>query len=191
MCLGSMIFILERVTNISIASYLILIWYIHFQGIFIEKKSNLYIKISLIEKKKEFSSKKVWCSNNKTTIDFSKEIVLNLHDRDARNCSLLFQLKKYSGLGSRSKCNIFAEHSHCKSVSDEKLSQLVLGGEGDPSSHYCTMLHKPGDRIFVWHNAECFWSTNPHQPVKTIHSHEVVLVHSPLMVDNTPLEEIF
>ena len=105
MCLGSKIFIIERVTNISIASYLILIWYIHFQGIFIEKKSNLYIKISLIEKKKEFSSKKVWCSNNKTTIDFSKEIVLNLHDRDARNCSLLFQLKKYSGLGSRSKCN--------------------------------------------------------------------------------------
>ena len=113
MCLGSKIFIIERVTNISIASYLILIWYIHFQGIFIEKKSNLYIKISLIEKKKEFSSKKVWCSNNKTTIDFSKEIMLNLHDRDARNCSLLFQLKKYSGLGSRSRCNIFVKHWLC------------------------------------------------------------------------------
>ena len=178
MCLGSKIFILKMVRNISIASYLIFIRYLHFQGIFIEKKSNLYIKISLIEKKKELSSKKVWCSNNKTTIDFSKEVILNLHDRDPRNCSLLFQLKKYSGLGSRSgcnnvtMCNIFARHWHCKSASDEKLSQLVLGCEGEGGSHYSTMLDKPGDRIFVWHNADCFWSTNPHHTsLSELYSH--------------------
>ena len=130
---------------------MIFIRYLHFQGIFIEKKSNLYIKISLIEKKKEFSSKKVWCSNNKTTIDFSKEVILNLHDRDPRNCSLLFQLKKYSGLGSRSGCNNVKImcNWHCKSASDEKLSQLVLGGEGEGGSHYSTMLDKPGDRILL------------------------------------------
>ena len=81
-----------------------------FQGIFIEKKSHLYIKISLFEKNKEFCSKKVWSSNDKTGINFSKELKLNLQEREARNCSLLLQLKEYSGIGLRSEVQRFVKH---------------------------------------------------------------------------------
>ena len=142
-----------------------------FQGIFIEKKSHLYIKISLFEKNKEFCSKKVWSSNDKTGINFSKELKLNLQEREARNCSLLLQLKEYSGIGLRSEVQRFVKHWLCKSVIGEKISQLVLSAEGDPSSHYSTMLDKPGERIFTWHNAECFWLNNQSKYCK------VILVH--------------
>ena len=74
------------------------------QGIYVEKKSNLYVKISLIENDKVFSSKKVKCSNNKTIIDFSKEVFFNLQEKDARKCSILIEMKKDLGVGSRSKC---------------------------------------------------------------------------------------
>ena len=70
----------------------------------------MFIKISLVEKKKKICSKKVWCSNNKTTIDFTKELKLNLQERDARNCTLLIQLKKYFGIGLRSKVQSFVKH---------------------------------------------------------------------------------
>ena len=42
--------------------------------------------------------------------------------------------------------------------SDEKISQLILkthGGSHD-ECHYSMMLTKPYDRIYLWHNAECF-----------------------------------
>ena len=74
------------------------------QGIYVEKKSNLYVKISLRENDIAFSSKKVKCSNNKTIIDFSKELFFNLQEKDARKCSILIEMKKDLGVGSRSKC---------------------------------------------------------------------------------------
>ena len=73
------------------------------QGVYVEKKSNLYVKISLMENDKMFSSKRVKCSNNKTIIDFSKEIFFNLQDKDAWKCSILIEMKKDLGVGSRSK----------------------------------------------------------------------------------------
>ena len=74
------------------------------QGIYVEKKSNLYVKISLRENDIVFSSKKVKCSNNKTLIDFSKEIFFNLQGKDTRKCSILIEMKKDLGVRSRSKC---------------------------------------------------------------------------------------
>ena len=70
---------------------------------YVEKKSNLYVKISLIESDKVVSSKKVKCSNNKTIIDFSKEVYFNLQEKEARKCSFLLELKKDLGVGNRSK----------------------------------------------------------------------------------------
>ena len=73
------------------------------QGVYIEKKSNLYVKITLKENDKVFSSKKVKCSKNKANIDFSKEVFFNLLEMEARQCSILIELKKDLGVGNRSK----------------------------------------------------------------------------------------
>ena len=72
------------------------------QGVYVEKKSNLYFKISLMENDRVFSSRKVKCSSNKTIFDFSKEVVFNLHEKEARICSILLELKKNLGVGKRS-----------------------------------------------------------------------------------------
>ena len=75
-----------------------------FQGVLVEKKANLYIKISLSDScGKQISSKKIWCSNNKLVYDFSKEIFFHLNDHNAENCSILLELKKHSGFGVKSK----------------------------------------------------------------------------------------
>ena len=56
-----------------------------------------------MENNKELCSKKIWCSNNQSIIDFSKEVFFNLNDRDVSKCSLFLQMKKYAGFGTRSK----------------------------------------------------------------------------------------
>ena len=73
-----------------------------FQGVFIEKSSKLYAKVTLLENNKELASTKVWCSNNKKIYDFSKELQFKLHRKHPENCKIIVQLKKYTGFGFKS-----------------------------------------------------------------------------------------
>ena len=130
------------------------------QGAYVEKKTNLYVKISLMENDRVFSSKKVKCSNNKTIIDFSKEVFFNLQEKEAQKCSILLELKKDLGVGNRSKYFSFGFLRILFIIlsSDEKISQLILKTHGGSNEecHYSMILMKPYDRIYLWHNAECF-----------------------------------
>ena len=99
-------FILEVKSSIQIYKFPLLHFF-YFQGMVIEKKSQLYIKITLMENFQTLSTKKVWCSNNKLVYDFSKEIIFNLNQHDANHCSILLEVKKHSGFGIRSKYHIF------------------------------------------------------------------------------------
>ena len=73
-----------------------------FQGVFLEKSSKLYAKVTLLENNKEVASKQVWCSSNKKIYDFSKELQFKLHRKHPENCKIIVQLKKYTGFGFKS-----------------------------------------------------------------------------------------
>ena len=102
-------FILEVKSSIQIYKFPLLHFF-YFQGMVIEKKSQLYIKITLMENFQTLSTKKVWCSNNKLVYDFSKEIIFNLNQHDANLCSILLEVKKHSGFGIRSEYHIFIKN---------------------------------------------------------------------------------
>ena len=111
-----------------------------FQGVFIEKSSKLYAKVTLLENNKEVASKKVLCSSNKKIYDFSKELQFKLHRKHPENCKIIVQF--YGD-------NIYDN----RYFSDKKVSELVLGLDKEESaiSHWKHMTEKPEDRIFMWH----------------------------------------
>ena len=74
-----------------------------FKGMFLEKSTKLYAKVTLLENNKELASKKLWSSNNKKMFTFSKELIFKLNGKNPENCSLQIHLKKQAGYGFKSK----------------------------------------------------------------------------------------
>ena len=74
-----------------------------FQGIYTDKKSKHYIKISLSEKQRDLWSRKIWSNSTHNILDFSKEVFFPLGTKDPKDLEIVLQLKKYRGFGAKSK----------------------------------------------------------------------------------------
>ena len=126
----------------------------YYQGVYIEKKNKLYVKISLMEKNKVLATRKIWSDNNNMT-DFSKEVFFPLAEKDPADVEILIQLKRYRGLGAKSKScssptlSYLMSHVFRREDQSAAALQLLQPFPADGGEAWGQNLHVARGRLWV------------------------------------------